>query len=84
MVAIWIIVAIILFGVLTYIIGRTADPKSHDLGAIIFVAGMGSVLWPVVLIAALILGPFIIPYQLGVRNRAKALEKETMWNTLKK
>ena len=68
----WLIVAIVLFGVGTYSIGRfdNSDPVGL-FWLCFFVAGS----WPAVLIATVSVGPFFGLFWLGDRKREK-LKKE--------
>lgn len=81
---IWAAIAVIMFATLSYGIGRAHPKHDTDIPGLFFVAAAVSIFWPVVLALTIICGPFYFPYKLGVRNREKALEKEKMWDTLKK
>lgn len=81
---IWAIVAIIIFSVLCYVIGRTTPPNDNDFGGVVFVSVAVSLFWPILLAIATIFGPFYLPYKLGARHRKKAADQKDMWDTLKK
>lgn len=81
---IWAVVAIISMSTLCYAIGRALpDNESEEVGSLLFVAAAGSIFWPILLIAAVVAGPFVIPYKLGVRRKNINKNKEKMWKTLK-
>lgn len=75
MVWLWLIVAIIIFAVSMYLIGRYLSDENEQ-GAIVFTAIIGSLLWPVILVAAIVLGPFFGLYFLGTKRAEKAKEKK--------
>jgi len=70
----WLIVAIVLFAVGSYCIGRF-DPSDGDPVGVLWLCFIGSLIWPVLLAAAIIGGPFIGFFWLGDRKREK-LKKE--------
>jgi chromate transport protein ChrA len=74
MFALWSIIAIVLFGVGTYSIGRF-DLDGSDPAGLLWLCFIGSLLWPLVLIAIVIGGPFVGLFWLGDRKREK-LKKE--------
>ena len=74
MFTLWLIVAIIFFAVGTYCIGRFDIGNCDPFGPI-WVCLIGSLMWPFVLAAVIIGGPFIGLFWLGARKREK-LEKE--------
>ena len=70
----WLFIAIILFAVSMYLLGRYAADEP-DANSLMWVASFGSILWPVVLTAAVIFGPFFGLYFLGTKRAEKAKEK---------
>jgi hypothetical protein len=66
---IWLIVAIILLAVGLYILGRF--DFGDDAFGLFWCVFLGSWLWPLVLTAIVIFGPFVGLYVLGVRQREK-------------
>ena len=79
----WLIIAIILFATLSYMIGRE-NGSSEDVSGMFFTSFFAALAWPLLLAIALIIGPFYVPYKMGVNHRLKAAEQAKMWNTLKK
>ena len=71
----WLIVAIVLFAVFTYNIGRF-DLGDGDPVGLFWVSLFGCLLWPLVLIAVIIVGPFYGLYWLGDRKRQKLKNQE--------
>ncbi len=71
MFTLWLIIAIILFAVGSYCIGRF-DPSNGDPAGVLWICFIGSLIWPVVLTAVIIGGPFIGLFWLGDRKREKA------------
>jgi hypothetical protein len=69
----WLIVAIVLFAVSTYSIGRF-DLDEGDPVGLLGVCFVGSLLWPLVLTAVIIAGPFVGLFWLGDRKRQKLEE----------
>ena len=63
----WLIVAVLLFGFFVYKLGRyeTNEDKAELLGMVFFT----SLLWPLVLAAAIVGGPFVGLFWLGNRKR---------------
>ena len=81
---IWLTVAIISMSTLCYAIGRALpEDENGEVGGLLFVSAAASIFWPVLLIAAIVAGPFVIPYKLGVRRKNINKNKEKMWKTLK-
>ncbi len=78
MFTLWLIVAIVLFAIGTYCIGRFDIGNGDPFGPI-WACVIGSLLWPFVLAAVIIAGPFIGLFWLGDRKREKlkAAAKET-------
>jgi len=78
MFTLWLIVAIVLFAIGTYSIGRF-NLSDDDPAGMLWLCFLGSLLWPLVLIAVAIAGPFIGLFWLGDRKREKlkAAAKET-------
>ena len=73
----WLIVAIVLFAVATYSIGRF-DLDEGDPVGLIWLCFIVSLLWPFVLAAVIITGPFFGLFWLGDRKRQKlGKEKST-------
>lgn len=66
----WLIVAIVLFAVATYSIGRF-DLDDGDPVGLFWISFFASLFWPIVLIAVIIVGPFYGLYWLGDRAREK-------------
>lgn len=66
----WLIVAIALFAIGTYCIGRF-DIGNGDPAGPIWACVIGSLLWPFVLTAVIIGGPFAGLFRLGDRKREK-------------
>lgn len=80
---IWIIVSFLLFSVFSYMIGRETSTEEEKTG-MFFVSFVASLLWPVLLALAIILGPFYLPYKLGQYHRDREKNQKEMWDTLKK
>jgi hypothetical protein len=70
---IWLIVAAILMAIGLYILGRL-DIWGNDTAEAFWCIFLGSLLWPLVLTAVIIFGPFVGFYVLGVRQREKKAE----------
>ena len=68
----WLIVAIVLFAVFTYNIGRF-DLGDGDPVGLFWISFFASLLWPLVLTAVIIVGPFYGLYWLGDRAREKRM-----------
>jgi multisubunit Na+/H+ antiporter MnhC subunit len=66
---IWLIVAIILLAAGLYVFGRF--DFGDDTFGLFWCVILGSLLWPLVLTAIVIFGPFVGVYALGVRHRNK-------------
>ena len=75
----WLIVAIVLFAVATYSIGRF-DLDEGDPVGLMWLCFIGSLLWPLVLTAVIIAGPFVGLFWLGDRKREKLKKKESADN----
>ena len=69
----WLIVAIVLFAVATYSIGRFGLDEGEP-GGLLWLCFIGSLLWPLVLTAVIIAGPFVGLFWLGDRKRQKLEE----------
>lgn len=67
----WLIIAVIIFAVSMYLIGRYLADENEQ-GAIVFTAIVGSLLWPLLLAAAIVFGPFFGLYFLGTKRAEKA------------
>lgn len=72
----WLIVFMLLFAISMYIIGRLEGGNEDDKFTLSGTAFVGSLLWPIVLTAVIIFGPFIGMYLLGERHREKRKEKK--------
>ena len=72
----WLIIAIIIFAVSMYLIGRYLADEVEFLGGFITAAVFGSLFWPVIVVAAIVLGPFFGLYYLGARRAEKAKENK--------
>ena len=70
----WLIIAIIIFAVSMYLIGRYLADES-EVGGFITAAVIGSLLWPVIVVAAIVLGPFFGLFYMGAKRAEKAKEK---------
>lgn len=70
----WLIIAVVLLGVGTYSMGRF-DLDNADPTGTFWLIFIGSLVWPLVLTAAVIIGPFFGLFWLGDRKREK-LKKE--------
>ena len=70
----WLIIAVVFFAIGTYCIGRFDIGNGDPFGPI-WVCLIGSLVWPFVLAAVIIGGPFIGLFWLGDRKREK-LKKE--------
>jgi chromate transport protein ChrA len=70
----WLIVAIVFIAIGSYVNGRLDIDVDEKLG-IFWMVFIGSLLWPLVLTAVIIIGPFFGLFWLGDRKREK-LEKE--------
>jgi uncharacterized BrkB/YihY/UPF0761 family membrane protein len=74
MFTLWLIVAVVLFGVSSYCIGRF-DPDAHgDPSSLLWIGFFGSIFWPGVLLIVVICTPFIGLFWLGDRARQKKRE----------
>lgn len=62
----WLIVAAILFAISMFVLGYLDDP---DTVGLFWCGFLGSLLWPLVLTAVLIFGPFYGLFWLGGRKR---------------
>lgn len=67
----WLIVAIVLFAISTYCVGRF-DLGDSDPSSLLWTCFLGCLFWPAVLAAAVLLGPFFGLFWLGDRRREKA------------
>ena len=78
----WLIVAILCIAISSYVVGRLdsdhwdADEKIGLFWSIFF----GALLWPAVLLAVMVVGPFWGLFWLGNRKREKLKEKESTMN----
>ena len=75
----WLIVAIVLFGVSTYCIGRF-DIGAGDTHGALVVSLFCSVCWPSVLAVVVVIGPFFGLLWLGDRKREKLKKEESAKN----
>jgi len=73
----WLIIAIVLMAIGSYVIGAIDGPD--DRVGLFWIVFIVSLLWPFVLMAVLITGPFFGLFWLGDRKREKikAAAKET-------
>jgi chromate transport protein ChrA len=67
----WLIVAILLVAVGSYALGRW--DTNEDKVSLFWTIVIGSLLWPAVLAAVIIVGPFFGLFWLGDRRREKRL-----------
>ena len=77
MFTLWLIVAIVLFAVGSYCIGRF-DPSNGDPAGLLWLCFIGSLIWPIVLTAVVIGGPFIGLFWLGARSRGRNSRKNNL------
>lgn len=75
----WLIIAILLIAVGSYVLGRI-DVDYDDAVGLFWAIFFGSLFWPAVLLAVMIVGPFYGFYWLGNRKREKLMEKESVDN----
>jgi hypothetical protein len=71
----WFIIAIVLFAVGVYALGRW--DTNEEKVPLFWVIGFASLLWPFVLAAVIIFGPFVGLYFLGEYQREKKAEKNS-------
>jgi hypothetical protein len=71
----WLIVAILFIAVGSYVVG-TLDTDIDSKFGIFWVTFIGSLTWPVVLAAVIIIGPFFGLFWLGDRKREKLKNQE--------
>jgi uncharacterized membrane protein YfbV (UPF0208 family) len=69
MFTLWLIITILLIAVGSYALGRW--DTNEDKVSLFWMIVIGSALWPVVLAAIIILGPFFGLFWLGDRRREK-------------
>jgi hypothetical protein len=69
----WLIIAIVLLAIGSYVLG-TLDLDYDEAVGVFWAIFFGSLLWPAVLLAVMIVGPFYGLYWLGYRKREKAFE----------
>jgi hypothetical protein len=69
----WLIVAILIVALGSYVLG-TVDRDADEKIAIFWIIFFGSLFWPAVLGALIVVGPFWGLYWLGKRKREKAFE----------
>jgi hypothetical protein len=74
MFGLWLIFAILFVAIGSYVIGRL-DMDLDDKIGLFWALFIGSLMWPVVLAAVIIIGPFFGLFWLGDRKREK-LKKE--------
>ena len=75
----WLIIAIVLFGVSTYCIGRF-DIGDDDTAGAVAVSLFCSVCWPSVLAVVVFIRPFFGLFWLGDRKREKLKKEESAKN----
>jgi len=72
----WLIIVCVLMGIGSYVIGVIDGPD--DRIGLFWVVFAGSLLWPLVLTAIIIFGPFYGLFWLGDRAREKRKEKSSV------
>ena len=70
----WLIVAILIFAVGSYVVG-VFDGDVDEKIALFWALFFGALMWPFVLVIAIIVGPFYGLFWLGSRKREKLKEK---------
>lgn len=73
MVWLWLIVAILLIAIGSYVLGTLNENEDVKV-ALFWCIAIGSLVWPAILVAAMIVGPFWGLYFLGARARKKKKE----------
>jgi hypothetical protein len=73
----WLIVSALLFAISMYILGRLGGGNEDDKMIAFWIALFGSLLWPTVLAAVIIFGPFYGLFWLGDYHREKRKEKSS-------
>lgn len=76
MVWLWLIITVIIFAVSMYLIGRYLAVEQEEEGGFITAAVIGSLLWPVILAAGIVFGPFFGLFYIGAKRAEKAKEKK--------
>lgn len=74
----WLIVALLIIAIGSYRVGMLDWDEDQKIGLFLYIA-IGSLVWPLVLALAIVIGPFIGLYWLGDRRRRQLEEaaKET-------
>lgn len=73
----WLIIVCVLMGIGAYVIGTLNTHDGEEFG-LFFAVFIGSLLWPLVLTAIIIFGPFYGLFWLGDRAREKRKEKSSV------
>ena len=88
MIVCYIVIAVALFSVAVYAIGRASgEDMGYDVSVIrgpISMALLVSIFWLPILVLALVIIPFFLLYRMGERQGKIAMEKKKMWGTLEK
>ena len=84
MFSIWLVIAIIIFAVSSYAIGRVSETDGDVVSGMFTAAFFGSLLWPLLVTLLIVVGPFYIPYKLGTVHHKKAVERAKAQKTTKK
>jgi len=74
MFTLWLIIAVILFGVSAYCIGRFDPDANGDPAGLLWIGFFGSIFWPIVILVVGIGAPFVGLFWLGDRARQKKRE----------
>jgi hypothetical protein len=75
----WLIVAITIISVGVYVLGVLDWDEDQKVG-LFWAIFIGALLWPLVLIAAVIVGPFVGLFWLGHRKRQKLKKEKSTTN----
>jgi chromate transport protein ChrA len=75
MFGLWLIFAILFIAIGSYVIGRL-DMDIDDKISLFWAVFIGSLMWPVVLAAVIIIGPFFGLFWIGNRKREQLKKKE--------
>jgi chromate transport protein ChrA len=75
----WLIVAITIISVGVYVLGVLDWDEDQKVG-LFWAIFIGALLWPLVLIAAVIVGPFVGLFWLGHRKREKRKKEKSTDN----
>jgi uncharacterized BrkB/YihY/UPF0761 family membrane protein len=66
----WLIVALLIIAIGSYVLGKLDENEDLKV-AMFWIIFFGSLVWPAILVAAMIVGPFWGLYFLGARARKK-------------